>query len=169
MTEESMSSPIEPKQRFGTGDKITLVSGLGLVALMFIPWFTWVGSGITITMGGETSNPGGNLSAWQFFEWKAYLFLITGVLAVAVALLRRRVPKGAGTTMCILVTILGLVVAGLTLWNIGSPPLVDVDRGAMTIMDMDSAPAIGAHLGVIFTLGIAAGGLLTFKAIRDWG
>jgi hypothetical protein len=169
MTEESVSRPIEPKQRFGSCDYTTLVSGLVLVALLFAPWFTWVGSGISITMGGETSNPGGNLSAWQFFGGIAYLFLVTGVLGVAVALFRRSTPKGVGTAACILVTVLGLIVAGLTMWNIGSPPLVDVDRGAITIMDMDSIPTFGAHVGVMAALGIAAGGLLTFKSIRDWG
>jgi hypothetical protein len=168
MTEESVSNPIEPKQKFGPCDTITLVSGLALIALMFIPWFTWVGSGISIIMGGETRNPGGNLSAWQFFGGMAWLFLIVGILAVVVALLRRSVPSGAGTVLSILVAVLGLVVAAITMWNVGSPPLVNVDRGAITIMDMDSAPAVGAYLGMMATLGIAIGGLMTLKRIRDW-
>lgn len=168
MTEESVSYSIEPKQRFGTCDTLTLFSGLVLIALMFIPWFTWVGSGISITMGGETSNPGGYLSAWQFFGGMAWLFPIVGILAVAVALLRRSVPSGTGTALCILVAVLGLVGAGITWKNVASPPLVDVAQGAITIMDMDSAPAVGAYLGLMATVGIAVGGLMTFKRIRDW-
>ena len=169
MTEESVAYPAEPKQRFGTCDTITGVSGLALVALMFIPWFVWIASGISITLGGETSNPGSNMSTWQFFEWKAYAFLITALLAIALALFRRSLPTGPGSTLSLVVSGLGLLLAVLTLWYIVSPPLVDGHRGGMTIMDVDSAPVLGAYLGVIVTLGIAAGGLLTFRSIRDWG
>ncbi len=166
MTEQIMEYPDPPTKRFGPGEIITGVSGLALVALMFIPWFVWTASAIAITMGGETSNPVGNLSTWQFFEWRAYVFLITALLAIGLAMFRRGLPAGAGTVMSIVVAGLGLVLAGLTLWYIVSPPLVDGHRGGMTIMDVDSAPVLGAYLGVVATLGIAAGGLLSFRSGR---
>ena len=167
MIEESAAYPIEPIERVGSCDIITGVSGLVLVALMFIPWFVWMASGISITIGGETSNPGSNMSTWQFFEWKAYVFVITALLAIGLALFRRRLPAAPGSTLSLVVAVLGLVLAGLTLWYIVSPPLVDGRRPGITIMDVDSAPVLGAYLGVIATLGIAAGGMLTFRSIRD--
>ncbi|MFG1691689.1 hypothetical protein ACGF5M_06005 [Gemmatimonadota bacterium] len=169
MTEESVVYPIEPKQRFGPCDTITGVSGLALVALMFVPWFVWIATGISITLGGETNNPSSSMSTWQFFEWKAYIFVITALLAIVLALFRRSLPTGIGTKLSLVAALLGLALAGLTLWYIASPPLVDGHRPGITIMDVDSAPVVGAYLGVMATLGIAAGGLLTFKSIRDWG
>ncbi|MFC1790865.1 hypothetical protein ACFL0I_00140 [Gemmatimonadota bacterium] len=169
MAAPTMDYPDGPKSRFGQGEIIAGSSGLLLVALMFIPWFVWMGSAISITFGGETSSPGGNLSAWQFFEGKAHLFLATALLTVFLALFRRNLPSGLGAGLSLVVAGLGLVLAGLTVMYIAAPPLVDGHRGSMTIMDVESAPALGAYLGVLVTLGIAVGGSLSFRSGRKAG
>jgi hypothetical protein len=166
MTEKMVQRLNEPTNRFGTGEVIVGLSGLALVGLMFIPWFVWIASGIAVSLGGETSNPGGNLSAWQFFEGLAYLFLFTAILALFLALFRRSLPDRPGTALSLVVAGLGLVLLALTLKNIVAPPLVDAGRGSITIMDVDSAPVLGAYLGALVTLGIAVGGYLSFRSGR---
>lgn len=166
MTETTMAYPDAPTKKFGLGEIIVGASGVVLIALMFLPWFEWTTSGITITTVTGTRNPGGDLSAWQFFGGMAYLFLLTALLAIGLAMFRRSLSAGAGTAMSLVVAGLGLVLAGLTLWNIVSHPLIDVDRGSIIIMDMNSAPVLGAFLGVIATLGIAIGGLLSLRSNR---
>ena len=165
MTENVANLVDTPTKRFGTGEIVVAVSGVALVALMFLPWFNWL-SGISITTGGETKNVGGGLSAWGFFGAKAYLLLTAAVLAIAAGLLKRSMPSGAGTALTLVVAFLGLVVAGLTLFYVVSPPLVDVPRGGMTLLDVDSAPAIGSYLGVVAALGIGLGGVLSWRSGR---
>lgn len=152
----------------GTGEILAGVCGVVLVVLLFLPWFTWTASGITITTTATGStNPGGNLNAWSFFEGMAYVFLVTAILAVFLALFRRRLPGASGAATGAVVGVLGVVLIGLTVWNILTHPLVDVDRGSITIMGMDTAPAYGSYLGVIAALGVSVGGFLSIRHSRD--
>jgi len=166
MTADAVGHPSAAARRFGPGEIVTGLSGLVLVGLMFVPWFVWIASSIAISLGGQTRNPGGNLSAWAFFGGMAYLLLFTAILALVLAWFRRNLPAKLGTALSLVVAGLGLVLLVLTLKDIVAPPLVDARRGPMILMNVKSAPVLGAYLGALAALGIALGGLLSFRSSR---
>jgi hypothetical protein len=105
--------------------------GAFLIIFMFLPWF-----------GAE----GTNFSGWEAQSATDVYFLITGLVAIGLALTAGEGPSLPGTTLSGVTATLGLVAAFLTIWLIFDTPSITDAK-------------IGLFLSVIASIAIGLGGL----------
>jgi hypothetical protein len=121
-------------RRLRAGEWVTGLSGAGLIVALFLPWYGAKGTSTTVT-------------AWEAFAVNDAILLLVALFAVAVwtagATQRTAaVPEAISS----LTTLLGAVATILVVVRLASPP-----GGG------DETREVGAWLGLVFTLGIAAG------------
>jgi len=145
------------------GEWIAGVSGIVFIIIMFTRWFSYT-LGVTITTSaGDTVIPGGMMTAWESFPLIAYIFLLAAVVAVGFAFLSLLRSKKLPVFLSIIVTVLGGIVFILILKNIIVLPDLKPSRGGVTFLSAQAVREIGVFLGLIASLGIAAGGLLSIR------
>lgn len=123
-----------------SGELVAAVSGLGLLVVSFLPWYS---------AGGQDA------TAWQAFS-VVDLFIaaaaLAGLLVGLVVLFRISVSYPvAGSTIA---TLFGSIALVLIIWRLVDPPADGVDR------------EVGAWLGLIAAAGIMIGGYLGMQEPR---
>jgi hypothetical protein len=104
-------------------------AGALLIIFLFLPWYGAAGT---------------NFSGWN--ATASVLFLITGIVAIALALTAGTGPSVPGTTLSGVTATLGLVAVVVAIWTIFDPP-------------GPTSAKIGLFLSVIASIAIALGGL----------
>jgi len=145
------------------GEWIAGVSGIAFIIVMFTSWFSWSLSVTITTTAGDTSTPGGSMTAWESFPLIAYIFLLAAVVAVGFAFISLLRSKKLPVFVSILVVVLGGIVFILILKNIIVLPNLKPSRGSVTFLSAQAIREIGIFLGLIASLGIEVGGLLSIR------
>ena len=149
------------------GEWIAGVSGIVFIIVMFTSWFSYtIGVKIT-TSAGDTYTPGGSMTAWESFPIIAYIFLLAAVVAVCFAFISLLRSKKLPVFVSILVTVLAGIVFILILKNIIILPNLKPSRGSVTFLSAQAIRDIGIFLGLIASLGIEVGGLLSIRRPKN--
>jgi hypothetical protein len=138
--------------RLNTGEKVAGVSGVLLFIFMFVDWY-----GIKGSVGGA--------DAWQAFGFIDIVLLVVAVAAVGLALLGPSQSEfGTPFVASAIVTSLGALAVVLVLIRLIDPP----DLGVLSFggPPLETTRKIGVWLGLITSIGVAAGGYL---AMRETG
>lgn len=149
------------------GEWIGGISGIAFIIIMFISWFTYSLPVQITTSAGETSRPGGSMTAWESFPLIAYIFLLAAVITVVFSFFSLLRSKKLTVFVSILVLVLGIIVFILILKNIIVMPNLEPSRGSATFLNVQAIRGIGIFLGLISSLGIAVGGLLSVRRPKE--
>lgn len=124
--------------RLRKGEWVAGLSGLALLILLFLPWY---GLGLEL-----------DVSAWQAFSIVDLLLLLTALagLTVAVMAALQRAPA-LPVASAVIATGIAIVMVLVVLYRILNQP------GPNDLVGV----RIGAYLGLLAVLGVAAGGWLT--------
>jgi hypothetical protein len=164
-----MKSKIKKEGLMNSGKKALLgewiagVSGIAFIIVMFTSWFTWSLPIKITTSAGDTSSPGGSMTAWESFSFIDYIFILAAIVAVVFAFLSLLRSKKLPVFASLLVTVLGSIAFLLILKNIIVLPNLKPTRGSITMLSAQAMREIGIFLGLIASLGIAVGGLLSIR------
>ena len=135
------------------------LSGLALLALLFIPWFTRSDPNRALSDASGAPVPTAAMTLWQATPGLGYLLLFSGVIAAGVTIYktisRRNPPLWTG----LLLIIAGALSIGAMFIVLLSPPATNVAGLASTRL----APASGLWLGALAAIGIISGGLLLMR------
>jgi hypothetical protein len=133
------------------GEMIAGISALALFIFMFLPWYS-----IDAVGGFGVGDFGGDLSAWEAFDFVDILLLIATIVVVGLVLARAAeampdLPQPPG----VILAAAGGIALVLVLFRLIVTP--DLDAGAIDV-DVDLGRKIGIFLGLIAAAGIAFGG-----------
>lgn len=135
-----------------TGEKLAGVSGLLLLASMFVHWY-----GIKGFSGGA--------DAWQAFHFVDVVLLVVAMSALGLALLGASQSElGLPVASSAIVTSLGVLAIVLVLIRLIDPPEVGV---AAFEPNVEVSRKIGVWLGLITSIGVAVGGYLAMQEEGD--
>jgi hypothetical protein len=137
--------------RLRRGEQIAGVSGIALLLIMFIfDWFDY---------GGVGAN------AWDTMEWIRWLLLLTALAGIALAVMsltQSEVNLPVATSA--IATGLGVLAVLFVIIRIISPPDFGLGEVAEAFgTEADVGRAIGVFLGLIASIGVAAGGWMTMQ------
>jgi hypothetical protein len=145
--------------RVRTGEMIAGISGVALFIVMFISWFGFETAPIQTPGGVEFDVPTieGSFSAWEAFDFIDIVLLLAviagvGLLVLSASQANVNLPVAASA----ITAGLGILATLLVLYRIIDPP----DFGAE---GLDVSRKIGVYLGLIASVGIAAGGWMAMQ------
>jgi len=145
--------------RLTRGEAIAAGSGLVLLVVMFLPWFSdnapvEVPGIRTVDITQETHN------AWQSLGLIDLLLLLVVLLALGVALAHAvgATPSDPVLPLALFVAAAGLVGVVLILYRLADPPAPTLDLG---VGQTEVGRQIGLLLGLLAAAGISFGGYLT--------
>ena len=135
--------------RVGTGEIVAGASGLGLLTVLFLPWY-----GVDVSVAGFVTTSKG-LNAWEAFRLIDALLFLVAVVAVCVPLARAAgwLPTDAASAVLVCAGGLGVLLVLYRLIDLPGP-------GADPIAGdtIDFGRRLGLVLGLMATAGIAYGG-----------
>ncbi|CAA9480648.1 MAG: hypothetical protein AVDCRST_MAG30-773 [uncultured Solirubrobacteraceae bacterium] len=140
--------------RLRKGEWVAGLSGLALLILLFLPWYGGA-DGVTSGAPGWVAYAPAEMSdasAWQVFSVVDLLLLLTALagLTVAVMAALQRAPA-LPVASAVIATGIAIVMVLVVLYRIVNQP------GPNDLVGV----RIGAYLGLLAVLGVAAGGWLT--------
>lgn len=129
--------------RLRASEWIAGISGAGLIVALFLPWYGARGTSATV-------------NAWEAFAVNDAILLLVALFAVALLTAAATqstaaVPVALSST----ISLLGIVATILVIVRLASPPGGD-----------GVSLEVGAWLGLVFTLGVAAG---AWRSMSDEG
>ena len=132
-----------------------LLAGLGGVALLVVMFLDWYGAGGSATFQGQDIKISLGFNAWEAFSITDLILALTAVCAIALAVITasRRSPA-LPVALSVITSTLGALATLLVFYRILNQP------GPNEFVDVK----VGAFLGFVSALAIAAGGYL---AMRD--
>lgn len=146
------------------GEWIAGVSGLAFIIIMFIRWFSWSPPFEITTSVGKVATPRFHMTAFESFPIIGPIFLFAAIIAISFAFLSILRSKKLPAFISILVVVLGLFIFVFILKNIIILPNLKPSRGSVTILSgAKTMREIGIFLGLVASLGITVGGLLSKK------
>jgi hypothetical protein len=150
--------------RLTRGEAIAAASGLVLLVVMFLPWFSEDAPvkvpGIpTVEVTQETHN------AWEALGLidVLLLFVVLFALGVAVAHAAGVTPSDPVLPPSLFVTAAGLLAVILILYRLADPPAPTID---LTVGEAAVGRRIGILLGLLAATGISFGGYVTLTEGR---
>lgn len=146
--------------RLRLGELIAGIAGLILLFSLFLSWYSVggdFGGGPAGAFAKKLLDQGEidtSLTAWQAFSWLDLVLFVTGVVAIATAVLQMTqrtvaVPVAAS----VVTTALGLLATLWILYRIVNQP------GPNDVLDV----SLGAYLGLLASGAIALGGYLSMR------
>ena len=154
-------------QRLGQGAILAGISGLALLILLLFPWFSWTNTGMVISDASGSRSPAGVLTIWQAMPAAGYILLLSGLMAVGIAVFKGMRRASLPTWASILLIAVGILSAGLILKGVILPP-TEVDLGGIIMMNnVKVSPAVGLWLGFVAALGIICGSVLIMRRRGD--
>jgi hypothetical protein len=147
--------------RLRRGELIAGASAVLLFAFMFLPWY-----GLKVATARRSVALPGSYDAWNAFSVIDWFLLLTIIVAVALPCFQatRRAPA-IPVSLSVIGTVLGIVAVILILFRIiDRPDLVSIPPALSALAaHLDRALKIGAFLGLLAALGIAAGCYLSLR------
>lgn len=150
-------------QKSSFGAILAGFSGLALIAILLLPWFSWINSGITLSDASGSHAPKGAMSIWQATPGLGYLVLCSGVIAASVALFKMISRKNPPAWTGPLLIVTGMLSIGYMFIVVLSPPTQVSSSGTIMMNNVSASPAIGLWLGSLAAIGIISGGLLVMR------
>jgi hypothetical protein len=142
-------------QRLGSSEKVSSVSGL---LLLIVLWFDW--------FGVQSSDDSFNLfevrrSAWDALEYIPIILLVTAIAALAVAILRLLgVFQKPSIHANAVVAALGILSSGLILFRIIDPPNFGSVGSPFGKISFEGTVQVPMFLALLAGAGVAVGGCL---------
>jgi hypothetical protein len=143
------------------GTFVAAGSSLVLLAVLFIPWFTWIEGGIVITpTGGTPYSPSGDWSGMAALGFPCLLLVAASLagLGAAAARLTRAFKLPAATDIVLLA--LGVLAVGLVVVALVAPVHPAPGNRYVAYPDATVNPAVGLYLGLAAAMGIVLGASL---------
>ena len=152
-------------RRLRAGEWIVGASGLLLLVSLFLPWYE-LGEGFVV---GPAEVLDAHASAWDAFTFLDVLLAVGALAAIAMVFVTAaHATPAVPLALQSLLTLIATLVVLLVVFRLADPPDVtfleslDAPGARADVAGIDRAA--GAWLGLIATLGIAAGSLI---AMRD--
>ena len=131
------------------------LSGLALLALLFMPWFTRSDPNRALSDASEAPAATVAMTLWRATPGLGYLLLFSAVIAAGISLYKTISRKNPPVWTGMLLIAAGALSVGYMFIVLLSPPATN---GAARL-----SPAIGLWLGVLAAIGILSGGLLLMR------
>jgi hypothetical protein len=135
--------------KLGAGEAIAAISGVALLAVMFLPWY-----GVDIEVADVSLSDSAN--AWETLSFIDILLFLVALVAIGVPVARATGSLPAEVPGSLLLVAAGALGVLLVLFRLIDIPAPDVPAIAQDSVDFERK--IGLFLGLIATAGIAYGG-----------